>query len=257
MDIKYIKVGKWYNVPFKVVEIKSGDIHMENGGIKAVCQPSELSEITARQDVRPEHSTGGTLSHPERVWNDLIDVLFDDDGQKYAEDLSKAMRNHIKSITPDNENVTKNTETAPKYDPNRKFRKGDKVKLVARDGRSYIDYDPTTKLREGAFYTVLEDESDVIEGGCPAIRIADEHAEYEVLFYFLELVTPVEELEISRVFNDKKMGAWIVTKDNFTHAYFPYRCEVSDNIANSKEEAKACAEAERDRLNAEYRKEQK
>jgi hypothetical protein len=66
----------------------------------------------------------------------------------------------------------------------------------------------------------------------------------------------VEELEISRVFNDKKMGAWIVTKDNCTHAYFPYRCEVNDNIANSKEEAKAAAEAERDRLNAEHRKEQ-
>lgn len=142
-------------------------------------------------------------------------------------------------------NGIKNTETAPKYDPNRKFRKGDKVKLVDRDGRSYIDYDPTTKLREGAFYTVLEDESDVIEGGCPDIRIADEHAEYEVLFYFLELVTPLEEQEPYSV--SEATVQYLVKEDNkkvvaqFCKLYHPT--------------AKAAAEAECERLNEEWRKE--
>lgn len=225
MDIKYIKVGKWYNVPFKVVEIKSGDIHMENGGIKAVCQPSELSEITARQDVRPEHSTVGTLSPAERwdkLWNGMHDVLFEDG--------------------------IKNNETAPKYVPNRKFRKGDKVRVVEWNGRC-----PQCEGLLGKITTVLRDENYF----GVRIQIGDSGESYCTPEpCFLELVNPVEELEISRVFDDKKMGAWIVTKDNFTHACFPYRCEVNDNIANSKEEAKSAAEAERDRLNAEHRKEQ-
>ena len=141
-------------------------------------------------------------------------------------------------------NGIKNTEPAPKYDPNRLFRKGDKVKPRERNGRIPWAKDMTL--------TVVADESKA------GVTVRDEETGEERLMcvLFLKLVTPVEELEISRVFNDKKMGAWIVTKDNFTHAYFPYRCEVSDNIANSKEEAKARAEAERDRLNAEYRKEQ-
>lgn len=145
------------------------------------------------------------------------------------------------------QNGIKNTAPAPKYDPNRLFRKGDKVEHHPRNGRR-----GSSDIPNGKTLTVIEDEV-LYEW----IYLTDGDNDYSCDPAYLELVTPVEELEISRVFNDKKMGAWIVTKDNFTHAYFPYRCEVSDNIANSKEEAKEAAEAERDRLNAEHRKETK
>ena len=136
-----------------------------------------------------------------------------------------------------------------KANPNRFFREGDKAKVVKNKGRI-----GTTKTPVGTLVTVMDNEQE-----CEWLFIKNEESgEVDTIDpAYLELVTPAEELEISRVFNDKKMGAWIVTKDSFTHAYFPYRCEVCDNIANSKEEAKDAAEAERDRLNAEYRKEQK
>lgn len=162
------------------------------------------------------------------------------------------------------ENGTKNTETAPKYDPNRMFRKGDKVRLCEYNGRAPFDNENFEPEEAGQLCIIAEDEDNENAYSLHVWKLEDMKREtddgerpwFAFPLMFMELVTPVEELEISRVFNDKKMGAWIVTKDNFTHAYFPYRCEVSDNIANGKEEAKAAAEAERDRLNAEYRKEQ-
>ena len=145
--------------------------------------------------------------------------------------------------------------SAPKYDPNRLFRKGDKVRVVEWNGRKYYDSDHGTRLETGCLAEIWEDEKDEQEEGYVSV-IFQEYIR-SVPPCYLELVSPIEELEISRVFNDIKMGAWIVTKDNFTHAYFPYRMLMSDNIANSIQEAKAAAEAERDRLNAEWRKEQK
>lgn len=219
MDIKYIKVGKWYNVPFRVVEIKSGDIHMENGGIKAVCQPSELSEITARQDVRPEHSTVGTLSYAERLdrlWNGMGDVLFP--------------------------NGTKNTETAPKYDPCRKFKKGDKVHMKREvHGRPvYIGDDAWEPLDPNEIWSVEEDE---LETGWVHIKTSCVHA--SVWHGMLELVTPIEELEPYSV-EDGPMAFRLKKGDKLLASYW-----------RSHPNAKAAAEAERDRLNAEYRKETK
>jgi hypothetical protein len=134
-----------------------------------------------------------------------------------------------------------------KADPNRFFRKGDKVRVVENKGRI-----GSSIMLVGTLAIVMHDEEKL---EWVAIKSEDGIKRDCIDPAYLELVTPAEELEISQVFDDKKMGAWIVTKDNFTHAYFPYRCEVCDNIANSKEEAKAAAEAERDRLNAEHRKE--
>lgn len=240
MNIEDIKVGKWYNVPFKVVEIKSGDIHMKNGGIKAVCQPSELSEITARQDVRSEHSTVGTLNFVERLeklWNGMCNVLFDEGCQKYAEDLSKAMRNHIESITPDTENGTKNTEPVLKYYQNRLFRKGDKVKPRERNGR--IPWAKDTTL------TVVADESTA------GVTVRDEETGEERLMcvLFLELVTPVEELEPYYV-EDGGLSVMVNSRINERVVCCSFHKNVHPN-------AKAAAEAERDRLNDEWRKEQR
>lgn len=200
MNIEDIKVGKWYNVPFRVVEIKSGDIHMKNGGIKAVCQPSELAEITS-------------VERTERLWNGMCDVLF-------------------------GENGTKNTETAPKYDPNRKFRKGDRVRIVEYKGRN-----GTSTHHTGDVVTVDKDEED-----CEWVflKADDEHKLDVIDPAYLELVTPVEELEPYSV--SENIHGWVVFKDN--------PGTVVANYNNIHPHAKEAAEAERDRMNAEHRKEQ-
>lgn len=254
MNIEDIKVGKWYNVPFKVVEIKSGDIHMENGGIKAVCQPSELSEISARQNVRSEHSTVGTLSAAERLdrlWNGMWDVLFGEASLRYAADAFNAMQNHIKSITPDPENGIKNTETAPKYDPKRIFRKGDKVKAVLRHGRIPNDGVPKDVILE-----VIADERDGIVKVLHKMGVILEI--FNVYALYLELVTPVEELEPYFI-EESHDGATIVLTvrcvPNGEGIAFRYCPGWGGNVFHSEEQFRQHAEAERDRLNAEHRKE--
>ena len=134
------------------------------------------------------------------------------------------------------ENGTKNTETAPKYDPCRKFRKGDRVKPRERNGRVPWGKDMTL--------IVVADERTA------GVTVRDEETGEERLMcvLFLELVTPVEELEpytisegpgIIEVYNEKReaVKTWF--------------------YSNVKEGVKALAEAEaeRDRRNAEWRKE--
>ena len=220
MDIKYIKVGKWYNVPFKVVEIKSGDIHMENGGIKAVCQPSELSEITTRQDVRTEHSTVGTLNSVERwekLWYGMRDVLFG--------------------------NVTKNTETAPKYDPNRMFREGDKVR-IKREINGRLLHHSFVNFKYDTVYTVDADEVQKASKSGHVV-ITDGKHYCALSFYELELITPVEELEPYIVVDAHTH--WDVADKNMK--------TVAMYSKGNHPHAKEAAEAERDRLNEQYRKE--
>lgn len=129
--------------------------------------------------------------------------------------------------------------SAPKYDPCRLFRKGDKVTPRKRDGRVPDDDAPCNVICE-----VAEDE----EGG--KVRITYYHGSVVELFHvtalYLELVTPVEELGPYSV--SEATVQYLVKEDNkkvvaqFCKLYHP--------------NAKAAAEAERDRLNAEYRKEQ-
>lgn len=144
----------------------------------------------------------------------------------------------------------KYSEPAPKYDPNRLFKKGDKVRVVERDGRDYIDYDPYTNIQKSEIYTVLENENEVIDGGCVDIIIGKGNIEQEIPFYFLELVTPVEELEPYYVriggFNDE-WHLWRI--DN------PNERTLIASFNKSHPHAKAAAEAECKRLNDEYRKE--
>ena len=136
----------------------------------------------------------------------------------------------------------------PKYDPCRKFRKGDRVRVAENKGRCLKPF----TLKIGDVLTVSMDESN---DDTFVIACKWHDRDFYLDPAYLELVTPAEELEIAAIFDDIKTGMWVVTKDNFTHAYFPYRIEISDNIANGKQEAKAAAEAERDRLNDEWRKE--
>lgn len=137
------------------------------------------------------------------------------------------------------ENGIKNTETAPKYDQNRLFRKGDKVRLVKYKNRTPYDLENYCMVEEeGCVYTLPEDET---EDGF--VCIDEEHS---VCVCYLELFTPVEELEPYSV--SEATVQYLVKEDNkkvvaqFCKLYHP--------------NAKAAAEAECARLNAEYRKEQ-
>jgi hypothetical protein len=169
-----------------------------------------------------------------------------------AVSLSMAIENGCELNT---ENGTKNSEPAPKYAPCRLFRKGDKVRVVERDGRDYIDYDPYTNIQKSEIYTVLENENEVIDGGCVDIRIGKGDIEYAIPFYFLELVTPVEELGPYSVVHRQEIDE--------PGNYLPYYAVVSSGCEVARfyveqyidGQAKAAVEAECARLNEAYRKE--
>lgn len=133
-------------------------------------------------------------------------------------------------------NGIKNTETDPKYDPNRKFRKGDKVRVVKWNGR--------TSMRDGMDAFVVKNEDN---GGMVEVSI---DGWTNGVFYHackLELVSPVEEREPYSVVDAHTH--WDVADKNMkTVAMYS-----KGNHPNAKE----AAEAERDRLNAEHRKEPK
>ena len=143
----------------------------------------------------------------------------------------------------------KNTETAPKYDPNRPFRKGDKVKAVLRHGRI-----PNDGVPKDAILEVIADERDGIVKVLHKMGVILEI--FNVYALYLELVTPVEELEPYYIEkHGEKPGGLCYTvhkHGGYAESSFYYgTCRTRDEA-----QAKAAAEAERDRLNAEYRKEQ-
>ena len=130
---------------------------------------------------------------------------------------------------------------APKHAPCRLFKKGDKVRVVEWKGRNYCDRDHDTELHTGCFAEIWEDEKDEQEEGYVSV-IYQEYIRYVPPCY-LELVTPVVE---PYCIADHIHG-WIVYKDTPGN--------VVANFNKTHPHAKAAAEAERDRLNAEYRKE--
>lgn len=128
-------------------------------------------------------------------------------------------------------------KSPPKYDPTRLFKKGDKVRVVEYKGR-LTGYDKK-------IYKVCEDEE---ESG-RYIKLSQDSCIGHVTVdaAYLELITPVEELEPYTI----ELGVmgkgtdYRIKKDNVIICAYSY---VHPN-------AKAAAEAECDRLNAEYRKE--
>lgn len=138
-----------------------------------------------------------------------------------------------------------------KYDPCREFMNGDKVRMVMRDGR----YPYCNRMREHIVPsdTILTVAAN-LGNGLVAVRDDKNPNEQVVGFYFLELVTPVEELEPYRVkllqdgISPDTYHYWAVM-DDMGHEVARFWCEQYE-----KGKAKAAAEAERDRLNAENRK---
>lgn len=134
----------------------------------------------------------------------------------------------------------------PKYDPNRLFRKGDKVELKEEiNGRRLSDF--VTGLSLGKTYTVKANEDNC------TVLIDSDNGLCRYSFIHLQLVTPVEEpyytISSSEEIDGDTVGFWAV------------RDEHDDTVAKfyvdlyRGDGAQKAAEAECDRLNEEYRKE--
>ena len=155
---------------------------------------------------------------------------------------------NVISYLSSTEKVIKNTETAPKYGPCRKFRKGDKVRIVPFKGRAPILFGSNI-FGTGEVATVEEDEDvecNVLVNGLS----------YRQTFHIchLELVTPVEELEPYSIGKSDYNGFVNIEKKGKIIAMIPFGKELHEY--KTEAEAKAAAEAECARLNAEHRKEQ-
>lgn len=134
------------------------------------------------------------------------------------------------------ENGRNNSEPAPKYDPNRLFQKGDRVRVVEYKGR----IKPYLKDVLGKVYTLDEGENN--------IHIAYIKADGIDLLdvCHLELVSPVEELDPYEVTE---------STDYFAVAHRRTGDEPATFWKESHPNPAAAAEAECARLNAEHRKE--
>ena len=159
-------------------------------------------------------------------------------------------------------NGTKNTEPAPKYNPYRKFREGDKVRLVEWRGRAPFDCENWEPEKAGQICIVAEDEDAERGHYLHVWKIEDMASETDegerpwlaFPIFSLELVTPVEELEPYSVHENEYSKSAEVRRSN------PFRvCAAfywgGESPTYTREQAKEAAEAECDRLNAEYRKE--
>ena len=158
------------------------------------------------------------------------------------------MRNALKkmgiSLTPEK----------PKYDPCRKFKKGDIVDYRRRDGR---DYETVPDSEDYKFARVLDSEDD--ESGMVGVEFVaaygGDDAYFLVPWYHLQLVTPVEELEPYSVHESEVARCFDIMREKLCVMSFPFGSKET-GYYHDEPAAKAAAEAERDRLNEEWRKEQ-
>ena len=155
----------------------------------------------------------------------------------------------------------------PKYGPTRLFKKGDKVRVVEWNGRHFHDRDHGTELTTGCICEVDDDEEATSEHG--VLVVYEEQVRFIAPCY-LELVTPAEELEpyyieeetfdyeIRNANDDPDIGTSLAFHVMFQDPDEGQILRVKsyyESYVYSREHAKAAAEAERDRLNAEWRKE--
>lgn len=130
----------------------------------------------------------------------------------------------------------------PKYDPCRRLKCGDIVELVEWNGRFPIPKSYFKDIDIKTFRVVAEE--------CRGIVTIDLCGEaHHLPICFLKLITPVEELEPYCV---RKYSSFYAVEKRNNHKDRPATYDV-DNHPHAKE----AAEAERDRLNDEWRKEQK
>ena len=128
----------------------------------------------------------------------------------------------------------------PKYDPCRPFREGDIVTPCQVKGRWCSS---AWKGRAGMHFIVTKDED-----GEATMRVKDPDSVTDQLVdvAYFQLVSPIEEQEPYSV--SENIHGWVVFKDTPGN--------VVANFNNTHPNAKAAAEAECDRLNEQYGKEQ-
>lgn len=172
----------------------------------------------------------------------VIHTLFDHsdgDGDIRVRTPSKIGGSNIAYIHPncvslpsDSQSSTVNSQ--PKHDPCRLFRKGDKVRVVEWNGRNY------SGVENGKCGTVIRNEAWMTI----AVNFSGDR-DWEIEPCYLELVTPVEELEPYEV--TERSDYYGVDKDDL-------EVEAAIFWKKAHPHAKAAAEAECARLNAEWRK---
>ena len=153
--------------------------------------------------------------------------------------------------------TAKISEERPKYDPCRKFKEGDIVDYRRRHGR---DYETVPDPEDYKLARVISSEDE--ESGMVGVEFIEAYGGEDVFFavpwYHLELVTPIEELELYFVGeseNSYDLFRKTINGNQLRASFWWRHNPTPDLIELSKANAKAAAEAERDRLNAEHRKE--
>ena len=143
----------------------------------------------------------------------------------------------------------------PKYDPCRKLKVGDVVRVLKINGNLPKCQWAGNIPKEGVTGIVreLRKEDHFVWIDCKEI------VGYCIDPAYLELVTPVEELEpyfVGESENSYDLFRKTSNGNQLRASFWWKHNPTPDLIELSKANAKAAAEAERDRLNAEYRKEQ-
>ena len=161
--------------------------------------------------------------------------------------------------------MTEVPQTYPKYDPSRKFRERDKVRFRKVNERFTPEWHAPTFV--GSLGIIVSDER---ESGYVRVHCYDGICR-SIDATYLELVTPVEELEpyyietetfdyeIRNANDDPDIGTSLALHIKIQDPDEGQILRVKsyyESYVYSREHAIADAEAERDRLNAEWRKEQ-
>lgn len=141
----------------------------------------------------------------------------------------------------------------PKYDPCRLFRKGDIVRLTEWNGRCPA-LPEDWKFDNGLFKVHVDEKFS------SAVAITRENSKdiYLAPICFLELVTPIEELEPYSIEEETAFAG--DETYGIIHIYYNHNCgrdkvrTFYENGPESWDYTKAAAEAECDRLNADHRK---
>ena len=144
-----------------------------------------------------------------------------------------------------------------KADPNRFFRKGDIVEIDDH-GRNISKSLKKLGLKRCVRYTVTKDES--ADGYVE--YTGDDGVEHLSMFFWLKLVTAVEEAEPFYITRDDEDGCYFVQRDDgettavdtLVQAFY-FQTEDYNAHYYTEEQAKKLANEACNRLNAEYRKE--
>lgn len=154
----------------------------------------------------------------------------------------------------------------PKYDPCRPFRKGDKVRLCEYNGRAPFDNENFEQEEAGQLCIIAENEDYENAYSLHVWKLEDMEREpddgerpwFAFPLMFMELITPVEELEPYSITywmdTSEECGRFEVVRGEQCVSIYPYGTHET-RYYKKAEHAKAAAEAECARLNAEYRKE--